>query len=243
MRFSASVISTSAAPVALALSLALLAGCADRQHITVGSIPDDYRTNHPITIAEREQVIDVPVARSDGRLSPMQRGIVARAVVNYRRDGSGMVYVLVPVGAPNQAAAYRLSTEISATLRRGGVKPSNVAIETYPVETPEAAAPIRISYYAMTAGTTPCGRWPEDLANTPENRHWTNFGCATQNNMAAQVANPADLLGPRVTSPIDSDRTTQRILGREGYVITSPAQTSNWREPRSQLADSANGGN
>ena len=224
-------------PALVALSLALLAGCANRQHVTVGALPDDYRTNHPITIAEREQVTDIPVAQADQKLSPMQRGIVQGAIANYRRGGSGMLYVLVPSGTSNQAAAYRLSTEVSAMLRRGGIKANNIAIENYPVENPEAAAPIRISYYAMTAGTTPCGRWPDDLASTPENKHYANFGCAAQNNLAAQVANPADLLGPRVMSPIDSDRTTERLNDKQGYVKMSPAQTDNWQEPRSTQAE------
>ena len=32
-----------------------------RDSITVGAVPDDYRTNHPIVIAEKNQVIDLPV--------------------------------------------------------------------------------------------------------------------------------------------------------------------------------------
>ncbi|KAB2732162.1 CpaD family pilus assembly protein [Brucella intermedia] len=227
----------SARPALVALSLALLAGCANRQHVTVGALPDDYRTNHPITIAEREQVTDIPIAQADRKLSPMQRGIVQGAIANYRRSGSGMLYVLVPSGASNQAAAYRLSTEVAATLRNSGIKANNIAIENYPVESPDAAAPIRISYYAITAGTTPCGRWPDDLASTPENKHYANFGCASQNNLAAQVANPADLLGPRTMTPIDSDRATARLNSNQGYVKMSPAQTQNWREPRSQQAE------
>ncbi|MEE9908351.1 CpaD family pilus assembly lipoprotein [Brucella intermedia] len=130
----------SARPALIALSLALLAGCANRQHVTVGALPDDYRTNHPITIAEREQVTDIPIAQADQKLSPMQRGIVQGAIANYRRSGSGMLYVLVPSGASNQAAAYRLSTEVAATLRRSGIKANNIAIENYPVESPDAAA-------------------------------------------------------------------------------------------------------
>ncbi len=47
-----------------------------------------------------------------------------------------MLYVLVPSGTSNQAAAYRLSTEVSAMLRRGGIKANNIAIENYPVENP-----------------------------------------------------------------------------------------------------------
>lgn len=87
-------------PALLVLSVALLAGCANRQHVTVGALPDDYRTNHPITIAEREQVTDIPVSSADSRLNTMQRGIVEKAVSNYRYNGSGMVYVLVPLARP-----------------------------------------------------------------------------------------------------------------------------------------------
>ncbi|MBX8814657.1 pilus assembly protein CpaD, partial [Ochrobactrum sp. MR34] len=42
-----------------------LAGCANTHHVTVGAIPDDYRTNHPITIQEREKTADIPVSRND----------------------------------------------------------------------------------------------------------------------------------------------------------------------------------
>ncbi|MGO4835537.1 pilus assembly protein CpaD, partial [Rhizobiaceae sp. 2RAB30] len=48
-----------------AAALVLAAGCARRDSITVGSVPDDYRTNHPIVIAEKEQNLDLPVGASD----------------------------------------------------------------------------------------------------------------------------------------------------------------------------------
>lgn len=220
---------------ALSLSLALLAGCANRQHVTVGAVPDDYRTNHPITIAEREQVTDIPVRHGDQRLSVVQRSAVEAALANYRANGSGMIYILLPSGTPNSAAAYRLSTDIAAVLRKGGVRASNVATESYSVPSPDAAAPIRLSFYALSAGTNACGKWPDDLLNTPENKHYANFGCATQNNLAAQIANPADLLGPRATSPVSGERTMQRIAGKEGYETKPTAQTENWNETRSQV--------
>lgn len=223
------------ASIALIVAASLLAGCANRQHITVGAVPDDYRTNHPITIAEREQTADIPVSRGDQRLSITQRSIVENAVANYQSNGSEMIYILLPSGSANQAAAYRLSTDVASVLRKGGIKPGNIATESYPVQATEASAPIRLSFYAMTAGTNPCGKWPDDVLNTPENKHYANFGCASQNNLAAQIANPADLLGPRATSPIDADRTTNVILGvpggggrSGGYDTTSPSKRASW---------------
>ena len=48
-------------------TVALLSGCAfqKRDSITVGAVPDDYRTNHPIIIAEKEETLDLPVGASD----------------------------------------------------------------------------------------------------------------------------------------------------------------------------------
>ena len=47
--------------------------------------------------------------------------------------------------------------------------------------------------------------------DNPENRNYQNFGCATQSNLAAIVANPSDLLGPRGESEIDATRRDQVI--------------------------------
>jgi len=215
----------------------LLAGCANTHHVTVGSIPDDYRTNHPITIQERERTADIPVSRNDKKLSLPQRSIVQNAVDGYRRQGSGMVFILLPEGSANQTAAYRISTDIAGILRKGGVLASNIATQSYQVNNPQISAPVRISYYAMTAGTGPCGRWPEDMLSTAENKHYANFGCATQANLAAQVANPADFLGPRATAPLNGTRNDRVIGGEQGYEKMSPSITKVWTENRSQVSN------
>ncbi len=215
----------------------LLAGCANTHHVTVGAIPDDYRTNHPITIQEREKTADIPVSRNDRKLSITQRSIVQNAVDGYRRQGSGMVFILLPEGSANQSAAYRISMDIAKVLRQGGVLASNIATQSYQVNNPQISAPVRISYYAMTAGTGPCGRWPADMLSTAENKHYANFGCATQANLAAQVANPADFLGPRATSPLKGTRNDRVISGDEGYEAMSPNATGVWQEPRSRVSN------
>ncbi|MDR0252853.1 MAG: CpaD family pilus assembly lipoprotein [Brucellaceae bacterium] len=219
------------------LMIMALTGCANTHHVTVGAVPDDYRTNHPITIQERERTADIPVSRNDKKLSLTQRSIVQNAVDGYRRQGSGMVFILLPEGSANQTAAYRISTDIAAVLRQGGVLASNIATQSYQVNNQQISAPVRISYYAMTAGTGPCGRWPDDMLNTAENKHYANFGCASQANLAAQVANPADFLGPRATAPLNGTRNDRVISGKEGYENKSPTPTEIWQDKRTQLVN------
>jgi pilus assembly protein CpaD len=201
-------------PVLLALatlSLALLAGCANRDHIIVGSVPDDYRTSHPIVISDREKVLDVPIGASALRLTRGQRSLVAGFLSGYDRETGAPMRILVPANSANAASAFVIAGEIEDIARASGVHGGNILVQTYQVTAPDASAPIRVTYYALTASTDQCGRWPEDLMKTSENKHWANFGCSYQNNLAAQVANPTDLIGPRATTSVDPENRANAI--------------------------------
>jgi pilus assembly protein CpaD len=95
--------------------------------------------------------------------------------------------------------------------KQSGIPASRLMITSYQAGSPDVSAPIRVSFTAMKAQTDKCGRWPEDIANTEDNKHYANFGCSYQNNLAAQIANPADLLGPRKETTIDAERRGQVI--------------------------------
>lgn len=194
----------------LALS-ALVSGCAQRDSVTVGSIPDDYRTNHPIVIAEKEETLDLPVAASDRGMTHSQKTAIEGFLAAYDRSAAPVVRIVKPSGAPNDVAASRAASDFSRLLRANGVPEGRIAYLSYQAGSDEASAPIRLSYAAMRAQTGRCGRWPDDLTNTSENKLYANFGCSYQNNLAAQVANPADLLGPRKPSEIDAENRENAI--------------------------------
>ena len=55
-----------------------------------------------------------------------------------------------------------------------------------------------------------------------QNRHYESFGCATQQNLAAMVDNPLDLLYPRGMTPADAARrATVLDKYRRGESFTS----------------------
>lgn len=193
-----------AASLAAAAATALLAGCANRDSVTVGSIPDDYRTNHPIVLAEKELSIDLPVASSDRGMTQSQKIQLEGLLHRYDRTSAPVVQVLVPSGSANDVAAAHASSGFVTVLKANGVPGGRIAVSHYQADAAETAAPIRVSFLAMQAQTGKCGRWPEDILQNAENKHYANFGCSYQNNLAAQIANPADLLGPRKPSSIDA---------------------------------------
>lgn len=195
-----------AASLTAALATVLLAGCAKRDSITVGSIPDDYRTNHPIVLSEKDQAIDLPVASSDRGMTQAQKIALEGFLYRYDRSSAPVVRVMVPSGSANDVAAAHAASGFVSVLQANGVPSSRIAVSQYQAEASETAAPIRVAYTAIQAQTGKCGRWPDDILNNAENKHYANFGCSYQNNLAAQIANPADLLGPRKPTSIDAGK-------------------------------------
>lgn len=188
-----------------AVTVALLAGCANRDSVVVGSIPDDYRTNHPIVIAEKNQTIDIPIGVGDRGITRGQKVTFEGFLQNYDRHAAPTLTIMTPAGGANDAAASRAARGLMNIAMKAGVPKNRIAITSYQAEYPEASSPIRAVYSAMRAQTGRCGRWPADVAETTDNKHYANFGCSYQNNLAAQIANPADLLGPRKQSEIDAE--------------------------------------
>lgn len=184
---------------------ALLSGCAKRDSVVVGAIPDDYRTNHPIVIAEKEEKLDLPVAASDRGATASQRASLEGFLAGYDRSAAPPLTIIKPSGSANSVAAADAAKDFAQIAKRSGVPAHRIMIASYQASADEVSAPVRVSFNAMRAQTGQCGRWPKDILETSENKHYANFGCSYQNNMAAQIANPEDLLGPRKQTPIDAD--------------------------------------
>jgi pilus assembly protein CpaD len=196
---------------AIAAVALLAAGCATHDSVKVGSIPDDYRTNHPIVIGERDKTIDIPVGVADRGMTRVQRVALDGFIADYDRKAAPIVGIMVPHGSGNEAAASAVAADFVGRLRKAGVPEGRILHQPYDAARYGDSAPIRLSYAEMRASTGPCGRWPADMMENSENKHWANFGCSYQNNLAAQIANPADLLGPRQRGDIDAQNRSHAI--------------------------------
>lgn len=190
------------------LSAAVLTGCGTNpDRSSTGSIPDDYRTRHPIVLTEAEHTMDIPVASGDRALTLAVHDNIRGFAAQHAAKSRGVLQIMLPQGSANAGTAHHMRKEIRAALVAGGVARDRVIETTYDARDYGASAPIRLAFFAITAKTGPCGEWPEDLVvNTTENKNYHNFGCATQSNLAAQIANPMDLVQPRGMSPIDAER-------------------------------------
>jgi pilus assembly protein CpaD len=209
------------AALALVTALAgIVSGCGSMKpsREVTGSIPDDYRTRHPISIAEVRHTMDVPVASGDRNLNVAVRDAIRGFAQDYASTSSATMQISLPQGGINAGAAQHARAQIRKVLMDAGIPGARMIETTYPVTEPNASHPVKLSYVAITAMTNECGTWPKDLiSNTEENVNYENFGCATQKNLAAQIANPMDLVAPRAMTPIDAERRSEVIrVYREG---------------------------
>jgi pilus assembly protein CpaD len=195
--------------IGVAALAATLAGCAPPNPADLtGSVPDDYRVAHPIAISEKLDTMDIPVGVDMARLPDSFKQTIAGFAQRFIASGSGLMAIVSPVDSPNEVAAATISHEVRDILIASGVAPGEINFRGYKAGPEETGAPVRLAFNRMTAHTEPCGPWTDDVHKSSSNRNYKNFGCATQQNLAAMVDNPLDLLYPRGIMPSDAARRT-----------------------------------
>lgn len=167
----------------------------------------DSAHRHPIMVAQEPTTLTIRVPRGSSGLSPAQRSRLLNFYAHFRATdaGNSRLVIEAPSGAANEVSVMHAVQEIRYILTSEGIPASDIAVEAVHVDR-GSEPPVRLSYLRHIAEAPECGDWSTNLAREPANLPYPNFGCATQRNFAVQVANPADLLGPRNMTPRSSER-------------------------------------
>jgi pilus assembly protein CpaD len=222
------------------LSVPLGACQETTREIVMASTPDDYRFTHPIAIQEVNKSVVIFVGHARGGLSaPQQADVIGLAQV-WQHEATGAIVADVPVDTPNAAAAADAFRAVRSLLAASGVPSNAVTVHHYRPDNPRLLPVIRLNYTRIAADAGPCGVWPDDLGpsiNNPDyadNRHYHNFGCANQRNLAAMVDNPADLVQPRSETPAYTARRTEAF---EKYRKGNTTTTAYPESDKAKLSD------
>lgn len=205
-----------AATISMAI-LAPLGACGVNRTLPPPVIAYDYHDRHPVVLADTAHTIDVFPSPAGTRLDSPTAMRIRDFVARYREVGHGQITILAPVGGPGRSESRSGVDEVRRALSVAGVR-GNVYVGSYPVGDPSLAAPIRLSFQGIKAKVANrCGEWPTDLASGSSMEGWQNttywnFGCASQATLAAQIADPRDLVSPRGETPADIE-TRMRATG------------------------------
>lgn len=203
--------------LALAAGTGLALGGCHAERIVADSYPQTYKQRHPIVLAEGSERLDLPVGAGGRGLTDRQRADIRAFASDWRKNGRGPVGMMVPSGGAGDWAA----PAVRNTLAAAGVPATSIVSRRY-ASSGEGLALVKLGYVKLKAGVPhQCGLWPEDLGHgggdwygSSENREYWNLGCATQQNIAAQVADPEDLVRPRAEDPANAGR---RVMVADKY--------------------------
>jgi pilus assembly protein CpaD len=161
----------------------------------------DPEVNHPITVAPQYQSVKFPFSVANAGLMPDDAARFEAFVEDYQQHGNGAITVSVPAG-PYANATISYFGERLADM---GIPRARVLVGTHDVAGGDTR--VELGFVGYAARVANCGdAWSEDLASTGDNQPMPNFGCAVQNNIAAMVADPRDLVQPRGMDPSDGAR-------------------------------------
>ena len=204
---------------ATGLFLALLSACAsppaDGPQAAVTPRTDTEQWMDRVQIDAHPDEVQL-VLHAEG-LSDAQAQAVDGLLDRWMAAEGREIVVSAPTGGPSAETAGRMAVAVRQRLVAMGAPAAHVRVIGYRAGAPNA--PLKVGFVRFKATPPECGEW-ENIAATRDNKAYDNFGCAVTANIAAQVANPEDLLGPRDTTPADAGRR-DTVLGKYRSGATS----------------------
>ena len=203
---------------ALALPLALAACGGSREEVVLPQAFTTPQEGHPIAVV-RDARVEIVLVDERGRLAadPAQ---MRDLVVDHARRGHGPIKVEGPARDVRTAAQ---------ALVQAGAKVRDLDLRVG--RDPRGAT---VSFEAFRAEASPCGAFVSDSARfaraaDARNSVSSEWGCATQSNLAAMVSDPLDLVGRhgRATGS-NSDYAVGRQQALRTYAAPDRPSTSSF---------------
>lgn len=177
---------------------------------------------HPISVDSQVVTLTIDVDKSISDISDMDKARLRAFANAYMTDGHGPLTITAPSGTGDDFPGQEAAADIRKALNDVGVPWESISGATYRTAGAENGDQLIISYTHYVATASKCGLWNESKARGYRNLASPNFGCATQNNLAAMIADPRDLIEPTAVGLRDGAAATRAIeLYRDGEITAS----------------------
>lgn len=198
---------------------ALAAGCSSfangpEQAISVAE-------QHPISVDTQVVTLTIDLDPTVNDLKSLDKARIRAFAESYLSSGHGPLTVTAPSGAATDHDGQEAASDIRRYLNELGVEWSQITGATYRA----GGAGVRqlvLSYTHYVATPSACGDWSKQ--SSFRNLRSPNFGCATQNNLAALVADPRDLIQPADTAAPDAEARVRMMRAYRAGESTASAQ-------------------
>jgi pilus assembly protein CpaD len=189
--------------IALVLSVAAtvgMAGCAGLP--AEGVAPTPLTPTSRFALQVEAGVERVALAVHETGVSANQRDALNDIAWRFAAENAPTLRIEAPSGG--DPVSSEMAWRIKGALEEAGVPPHRLQLLGY--SAPDPRAPVLVGYDTVRAVVPTCGTTWTSLTRTGANAGQGNFGCAVNANLAAQIANPRDIVTPRTMMPADAGR-------------------------------------
>lgn len=206
-----------AAIVALSACAALLTACASSQ--TLGPPPLNATSRYVLQV---EPGMDrIALAVHDQGLSGNQQAALAALAGRFSAARADVIHVEAPSG--DDPVAAQAAWGVRDTLASMGVPMERVVVTAYAAPNPRA--PVLAGFEVLRAHVPNCAELQQPAGANFSNQPSAAFGCAVTANLAAQIANPRDIVAPADMGPADSARRGKVLeVYRAGTITSAPQE-------------------
>lgn len=167
-----------------------------------------------IGVSERTAFLEIPIHPEASELSLSDKAEISTFIGAYQRRGHGPLVMSLPVSSANPQLAVAAVAEARAIAYEHGVSYDEIAGGNHGGDS-VASEPMILAYQTYDAVAPDCPSMAqEDFSDISSNNERGSLGCAVRTNLAAMIADPADLLGQR---PIEEGDALRRATILEKF--------------------------
>jgi pilus assembly protein CpaD len=193
----------------LLAAAASAAGCAQRFNGAEQAL--SVAEEHPISVDSQTVTMTMAAADASAGLSEVDSARLRAFADSFMRNGHGALTVT----SPGDGGA----TAVRQALYEFGVPQSAMSEAAY---RGGEGRDVILSYTRYVATPSACGVWEGMKDRDYRNMQSPNFGCASQNNLAAMIGDPHDLIEPAaMTAPDSATRIRGVTKFRKGEITSS----------------------
>ena len=195
--------------LAAGLGLAALAGCVSSAPTMV---PEAYLEGtaldrNPIGVEKRTEFLEIAINPLTSQLSNADKASITSFVSAYRDHGHGPLIMSLPASSANPQMAVAAVAEARAIAYAQGVSYDEIAGNHHGADS-DVSEPMILAFQSYDAIAPDCPSLAEmDFSDMRPNNELPTLGCSVRANLAAMIADPADLLGTR---PLDQGDPLRR---------------------------------
>lgn len=163
-------------------------------------------SRNEVGVTKRAEFLEIALPAETSELSDTDRNRIRSFVRAYTLTGHGSLVLSLPQTSNNAQLAVTAIAEARAIAWESGVEYDEISGEVHGAAD-GAPQPMILAYQAYDAVAPECASKASiDFSDIASNNTLPTLGCSVRSNLAAMIADPADLLGSRELGPADNAR-------------------------------------